>query len=71
MKKKKNKIVMGGVLSNPTIAILSDEQQRGNYTGYSVSSKKLIELIESQNKEEITVQGSIIGHELVIKPKQP
>jgi hypothetical protein len=71
MKKKKNKLANGGVLTTPTITILSSEQQRGNYTGYSVSSKKLIELIESQNKEEITVHGSIVGHDLVIKPKEP
>lgn len=70
MKNKKKKLAKGGVLSTPTIAILSSDQQRANYTGYSVSSKKLIELIESQNKDEIILQGSIIGVDLVVKIKE-
>lgn len=69
MKKKKKKLAKGGVLNTPTIVVLSSDQQRANYTGYSVYSKKLIELIESQNKDEIILQASIIGVDLFVKPK--
>jgi hypothetical protein len=71
MKKKKKKLSKGGVLIEPTIAIVSDETQRGNYTGYTVCSKKLIELAQSQGKDGITLQGAIIDNDLVIKPKVP
>jgi|688.fasta_scaffold1432905_2 hypothetical protein len=69
MKKKKKKLANGGVLIEPATMIVFKEKQPGHYVGYTVPSKKLAELM--QGNEEITVHGSVIGHDLVIKPKEP
>jgi hypothetical protein len=69
MKKKKKKLADGGILIEPATMIVFKENQPGHYVGYTVPSKKLAELM--QGKEEINLQGSIVGHDLVIKPKEP